>query len=150
TRLATCLDALAGLADNGAAQVMAGRTQRRHALPITFGFKVATGIDELLRHEERLRVAEPRVFTLVFGGAVGARHSFGDKGDVLGQRLAGPLGLGCFEVPSRSVNDHMVEYVLLLALLAATCSKIAQELFVLMSEEYGEVYEELGDLVVGS
>ncbi len=150
TRLATCLDSLAGLADDGAAQVMAGRTQRRHALPITFGFKVATWIDELLRHEERLRAAEPRVFTLVFGGAVGARHSFGDEGEALGRRLAGQLGLGCFDVPSRSVNDHMVEYVLLLALLAATCSKIAQELFVLMSEEYGEVYEELGDLVVGS
>ncbi|WP_166267549.1 lyase family protein [Marinobacter caseinilyticus] len=148
--LAGCLDALAVQAENGAELVMAGRTQRRHALPITFGFKVAAWIDELLRHEERLRTAEPRVFTLIFGGAVGAMHSFGDAGEALSRKLADKLALGCFDVPSRSVNDHMVEYVLLLGLLASSCSKIAQELYVLMSEEYGEVYEDLGADVVGS
>lgn len=149
-RLADCLDVLAVLAESSADMVMAGRTQRRHALPITFGFKVAAWIDELLRHEERLRSAEPRVFTLIFGGAVGAMHSFGMQGEALSQRLASHLALHRFEVPSRSASDHIVEYVLLLGLLAATCSKIAQELYVLMSEEVGEVYEDLGEAVVGS
>lgn len=148
--LAGCLDALATLADNSAEIVMAGRTQRRHALPITFGYKVAAWIDELLRHEERLRSAEPRVFALIFGGAVGAMHSFGAQGQALSQRLADQLGLRCFDVPSRSASDHIAEYVLLLGLLATTCAKIAQELYVLMSEEVGEVYEDLGDAVVGS
>lgn len=148
--LAGCLDALAGHAETGAGVVMAGRTQRRHALPITFGFKAAGWIDELLRHEERLRTAEPRVFTLVFGGAVGAMHSFGDSGEALNQVLARNLSLGKFDVPSRAVNDHMVEYVLLIGFLASTCAKIAQELYTLMSEEFGEVYEDLGDEVIGS
>lgn len=147
---AGCLDALAIHAEQGATVVMAGRTQRRHALPITFGFKVAAWIDELLRHETRFREATPRVFTLIFGGAVGAWHSFNGQGETLQRTLAARLGLGCFDVPSRSVYDHVVEYILLLGLLASTCSKIAQELFVLMSEEYGEVYEDLGDAVVGS
>lgn len=149
-RLADCLEALAGQAENGARVVMAGRTQRRHALPITFGFKAAGWIDELLRHDERLREAEPRVFTLIFGGAVGAMHSFGQSGEALNRLLAQNLSLGSFDVPSRAVNDHMVEYVLLLGFMATTCSKIAQELYTLMSEEYGEVYEDLGKEVIGS
>ncbi|WP_218278869.1 adenylosuccinate lyase family protein [Pseudomonas sp. MYb185] len=148
--LAGCLEALALLAENGSDMVMAGRTQRRHALPITFGFKAAAWIDELLRHEERLRTAEPRVFALIFGGAVGAMHSFGSQGEALSKSLARNLALHCFDVPSRSASDHLIEYVLLLGLLAATCGKIAQELYVLMSEEFGEVYEDLGDAVVGS
>ena len=144
------LEALATHAEQGATVVMAGRTQRRHALPITFGFKVAGWIDEMLRHETRFREAEPRVFTLVFGGAVGAWHSFSGQGEILQRTLAARLGLGYFAVPSRSVYDHIVEYIMLLALLASTCAKIAQELFTLMAEEYGEVYEDLGDAVVGS
>lgn len=148
--LAGCLEALAEVAESSSRMVMAGRTQRRHALPITFGFKAAAWIDELLRHEERLRSAEPRVFALIFGGAVGAMHSFGAQGEALSQRLAANLELHCFDVPSRSASDHIVEYILLLGLLAATCGKIAQELYMLMSEEVGEVYEDLGDAVVGS
>ncbi len=149
-RLAGSLDALAGHAEQGATVVMAGRTQRRHALPITFGFKVAVWIDELLRHETRFREAEPRVFTLIFGGAVGGWHSFDGQGEALQRELAARLALGCFQVPSRAVYDHMVEYILLLGLLASTCAKIAQELFTLMSEEIGEVQEDLGEAVVGS
>lgn len=148
--MAGCLDALACQADTGASVVMAGRTQRRHALPITFGFKTAAWIDELLRHKERLQEAEPRVFTLIFGGAVGAMHSFDGQGEALNQQLARKLSLSNFDVPSRSVNDHMVEYVLLTGFLASTCAKIAQELYTLMSEEVGEVYEDLGDEVIGS
>jgi 3-carboxy-cis,cis-muconate cycloisomerase len=54
------------------------------------------------------------------------------------------------EVPSRAGTDHVAEYVLLLALFSATCSKIARELYALMADELGEVYEQLGDEVVGS
>ena len=148
--LANCLDALANQAESGAEVVMAGRTQRRHALPITYGFKAAGWIDELLRHKERFEEAEPRVFTLIFGGAVGAMHSFGGSGEALSRVIANHLGLSHVDVPSRSVNDHLIEYVLLLGFLASTCAKIGQELYTLMSEEVGEVYEDLGDEVIGS
>ncbi|WP_150910219.1 class-II fumarase/aspartase family protein [Marinobacter halotolerans] len=148
--LANCFDALANQAESGSDVVMAGRTQRRHALPITYGFKAAGWIDELLRHKQRFQEAEPRVFTLIFGGAVGAMHSFGGAGEALNRAMAHRLGLSYVDVPSRSVNDHLIEYVLLLGFLASTCAKIGQELYTLMSEEVGEVYEDLGDEVVGS
>ena len=60
--LATLLRHLADHAEAAREYPMAGRTHGQHALPITFGFKVATWIDELLRHEERLRQLEPRTF----------------------------------------------------------------------------------------
>src|SRR3954465_12283926 len=52
--LGDVLSAAAGLAERGAALAMAGRTHGQHAVPVTFGFKVAVWIDELLRHVDRL------------------------------------------------------------------------------------------------
>jgi len=51
------LAAMADLAERGADMVLAGRTHGQHAVPATFGYKVAVWIDELLRHVERLRQA---------------------------------------------------------------------------------------------
>ena len=79
-RLGDVLLKLAGLAEGGAEMLMAGRTNFRHALPITFGFKVAGWIDEFLRHRDRFAGAEPRVFASLWGGAVGAMHAFGEQG----------------------------------------------------------------------
>ncbi len=63
---------LADLAREYADTPMAGRTNRRHAVPITFGFKIAGWIEELARAVDRLDDAGRRTFCLPFGGAVGA------------------------------------------------------------------------------
>src|SRR5678816_2432158 len=47
------LSAMADLAERTADMPMAGRTHGQHAVPATFGYKVAVWIDELLRHVER-------------------------------------------------------------------------------------------------
>ncbi|MEX6508977.1 lyase family protein [Jiella sp. M17.18] len=144
------LASLAGLAERHAATVTVARTNLRQALPITFGFKVAGWIEEWLRHRERLDAAAPRVFRAQWGGAVGAMHAVGAQGPELNRRLARRLGLGHFQVPSRAALDCTAEYVLLLGLLAATSSKIARDLYVMMADEYGEAAEALGDDAVGS
>jgi 3-carboxy-cis,cis-muconate cycloisomerase len=144
------LASLADLAEQGSEMIMAGRTQRRQALPITFGFKAAGWIDELLRHLNRFDEFEPRFFCLQFGGAVGAMQSFGDHGPEINQRLAQRLALYPLKVPVRSSNDYLAEYVSTMTLYATTCSKIAQEIYTLMSDEIGEVAEEQGADVVGS
>ena len=149
-RLAAIFERLAALAETHADSLAAGRTNRRHALPITFGFKVGAWIEELLRHEARLEGVRPRVFTLLWGGAIGAMHSFGERGPELNRKLAARLGLEASVIPSRAAADHIAEYVLLLALFGSTCSKIATELYTLMADEFGEVSEDLGDEVVGS
>src|SRR5437763_11651962 len=71
------LAAAADLAERGAEMPMAGRTHGQHAVPATFGFKVAVWIDELSRHVERFRQAAPRIFVAMLGGAAGTFASLG-------------------------------------------------------------------------
>ena len=75
--------------------LMSGRTHGQHALPITFGFKVACWIDEISRHIERIKESEPRVFKCIFGGAVGTSASFGKYGNKLQKKISNKLGLNC-------------------------------------------------------
>ena len=66
--LAGVLGVAADLAERGAEMVMAGRTHGQHAVPITFGFKVAVWIDEIIRHVTRLRHAGDHAFVAMTGG----------------------------------------------------------------------------------
>ena len=141
---------LGGLAEEHADTPMVARTNRRHALPITFGFKVASWIEELSRTYQRLSETEARVFRLPFGGAVGAMHTFGSQGRALSAILARELDMGEMLVPSRVVNDLFVEYVVGISLLAMTIERVALELYTLMEEEISEVSEVLAKGVVGS
>jgi adenylosuccinate lyase len=52
--LAHATERMGDLAREHAHTLMAGRTNRQHALPITFGFKVAGWIEEMDRNEARL------------------------------------------------------------------------------------------------
>lgn len=148
-RLASIFGKLAGLAEQGAEMPCAGRTNRRQAVPITFGFKVAGWIDEMLRHEDRLVGAEGRVFVSQFGGAIGAMHAFGVHGTALNAAVSQRLGLAPALFPMRSSLDRVAEYIQLLALLGTTCSRVANEFYGLMADEVGEAFEVL-DGAVGS
>lgn len=149
-RLANQLELLAALAEEGADWPCVARTNRRHALPITFGYKVAGWIEELERNIQRLTLAEERAFVLTFGGASGAMHSYGAQGQSLAQAMAGRLGLGVSRVHSRAAVDGLVEYIGALALFAAGCERMGQELYTLMANEFEEVAEDQASGVVGS
>lgn len=149
-QLAAQLAQLADLAERGAEWPCVSRTNRRHALPITFGYKVAGWIEELERNVERLEAVESRAFVLTFGGASGAMHSYGAEGQALAQALAASLGLGVSRVHSRAAVDGLVEYVTTLGLYAAGCERLGHELYTLMANEFEEVSEDQGEGVVGS
>ncbi|WP_417607865.1 lyase family protein [Primorskyibacter flagellatus] len=141
---------LADMAEAHAQTLMAGRTNRQHALPITFGFKVAGWIEELSRAVDRLDGGKRRLSVLPFGGAVGAMHAYGTDGKELNARLAARLGLAPMIVAGRAVNDVFADYVLQLSLLAMSIERIAGEIYLLMTEEIGEVSERLDSGTVGS
>lgn len=149
-RLANQLERLAGLAERGADWPCVARTNRRHALPITFGYKVAGWSEELERNVERLEEVEKRAFVLTFGGASGAMHSYGDRGQPLAEALARRLGLGVSRVHSRAAVDGLVEYIGVLGLHAVGCERMGQELYALMANEFEEVSEDQDAGVVGS
>src|SRR5689334_5288762 len=149
-QLATILTSLADLAERTKDFVLPGRTHGQHAVPATFGFKVAVWIDELCRHVERLRGCERRVFVAMLGGGAGTLASLGDVGLATQQKMAARLGLGAMPVPARTIGDQQAEYVLLLAMLAATCSKVGREIYTLMKQEFGELEEPVPPGTVGS
>jgi 3-carboxy-cis,cis-muconate cycloisomerase len=86
------------------------RRPRRHAVPITFGFKPTGWIDELDRHVSRLRSAEGRVFTAMTGGVAGTLASLGRAGPQVQNAAAAHLGLTPMTAPSRAIADSFAEY----------------------------------------
>jgi len=149
-RLAHLLEALAALAERTRDHLLPGRTHGQHAVPATFGLKVASWIDETCRHVERLRACEPRLFVAMLGGGAGTVASFGDYGMQVQDRMAERLELKSMPVPSRVILDHEAEYVLVLAMFSSTATRIAREIFTLMKDEYGEVEEPVSPGTVGS
>jgi 3-carboxy-cis,cis-muconate cycloisomerase len=149
-QLAAILTALAALADRTSDMLLPGRTHGQHAVPATFGFKVAVWIDELARHVERLRACESRVFVAMLGGGAGTLASLGEPGLRTQEAMALRLGMRPMPMPARTIGDHQAEYVLLLGMLAATSSKIGREIYTLMKQEFGEVEEPVPPGTVGS
>ena len=149
-QLGALLNLLADLAEETKDALLPGRTHGQHAVPATFGYKVAVWIDELCRHVERLRGCEERVFVAMLGGGAGTLASLGELGLPTQALMAQRLGMTPMPVPSRTQSDHQAEYVGLLGLLAGTCSKIGREVYTLMKQEFGELEEPVPPGTVGS
>ena len=148
--VADILDHLGDLAEAHAETVMPGRTHGRHAIPITYGYKVSVWISELLNAQERLQECEKRVFQAMAGGAVGAFNATGETGWRVQQRFAKKLGMYSMPVPSRNIFSHKEEYIMNLALLCNALHKIAEEVYYTGLEEFGEVSEAFQKGTVGS
>jgi 3-carboxy-cis,cis-muconate cycloisomerase len=149
-QIADALDAAAALAEKGAEMPMAGRTHGQHAVPATFGYKVAVWVDELCRHVERFRQAAPRIFVAMLGGGAGTYASLGENGPKVQAGIGRHLGFGSMRVPSRVILDHLAENICLLGMLAASCGRIGREIYTLMKTEFGEVEEPVPPGTVGS
>lgn len=149
-QIADALDAAAGLAERGADMPIAGRTHGQHAVPATFGYKVAVWVDELCRHVERFRQAAPRLFVAMLGGGAGTFASLGEMGPKVQAGIGRQLGFGSMRVPSRVILDHLAENLCLLGMLAASVGRIGREIYTLMKTEFGEVEEPVPPGTVGS
>ena len=134
-------DELAALAQRERDTLMAGRTHGQHALPITFGFKAAVWLDEVHRHVQRLEEIEPRLLVGEFAGAAGTLASLADKGMAVRTRLMAELGLYEPDIAWHAARDRFAEWVALLALIAGTMGRIAQEIILLQKSETAELEE---------
>ncbi|MFV0386075.1 adenylosuccinate lyase [Paracoccus sp. (in: a-proteobacteria)] len=130
--------------------VMVGRTHSVQALPITFGHKCAIWLDELSRHAERLKQAEPRLFVVMLVGAVGSQASYGPRAAEIEARVAKRLGLGATDISWAPSRDRIAEYCTLMAMVAATLSKIGNELTNMQRNEFAEVEEGFTEGKLGS
>ncbi|HBO39288.1 MAG TPA: 3-carboxy-cis,cis-muconate cycloisomerase [Pasteurellaceae bacterium] len=132
---------LADLAKRYRDTPMAGRTHLQQALPVTFGYKVAIWLDMFDRHMERLEQAKPRILVGEFAGAAGTLASLGDKGLAVQKAMMEELGLGVPISTWHVARDGFAEAVNLLALITGSLGKIAYDVMLMASNEFGELYE---------
>jgi len=132
---------LAGLSKRYRDTPMAGRTHPQQALPVTFGYKTAIWLAMFDRHAERLAQLKPRVLVGQFAGAAGTLASLGDKGFEVQKALCEELGLGVPVSTWHVARDGLAEAINFLAVVTGSLGKIALDIMVMASTEFGEVYE---------
>jgi len=141
---------LAALAREHRDTVMAGRTHGQQALPLTFGYKVAIWLDEVRRHQTRMAEAGPRVFRGQFSGAVGTMAAIGEHGLAVQERMFEILGLAVPAISWHVARDTIAEAAFIMAAIAGTMGKIANEVFLLSKTETAELEEPFPAGKVGS
>jgi len=119
--------------------VQIGRTHGIQAEPITFGLKLALWYDELRRNSARFDAAAEDMRVGKISGVVG---TFGHLGPDVEERICERLGLRPAAIASQVISrDRHAAWVSALALLAATCEKIALEIRHLQRTEVREAEE---------
>jgi 3-carboxy-cis,cis-muconate cycloisomerase len=134
-------DALAALAKKYRDTPMAGRSNLQQAVPITFGYKMATLLAAFERHKQRLSEIKARVLVGEFGGAAGTLSSLGKDGLRVQAELMKELKLGQPAISWHTVRDCIAEVGCFLGLVTGSCGKIAFDVKLLMQTEVDEVYE---------
>ncbi|MEW5857115.1 MAG: adenylosuccinate lyase [Cyanobacteriota bacterium] len=119
--------------------VMIGRSHGIHAEPITFGFKLAGWLAEVLRHRERLCNLRQEIATGKISGAVGTYANIDPRVEALAcQKLGLEPDTASTQVISR---DRHANYAQHLALLAASIERFAVEIRNLQRTDVLEVEE---------
>ena len=136
---------LAGLAQKYRSTPIAGRTLMQHALPTTFGAKVAGWLDAIDRHRERLAQTRKRVLVVQFGGAVGTLAALGEKGLQVASAVAGQLNLDLPSAPWHTQRDRVAEVACTLGLCVGTLGKIARDISLHAQTEIAEIFEPAGE-----
>jgi 3-carboxy-cis,cis-muconate cycloisomerase len=134
-------DALAELAKKYRDTPMIGRSNLQQAVPITFGYKMATMLAAFERHKQRLKELKARVLVGEFGGAAGTLSSLGKDGLKVQVELMKELKLGQPAISWHTVRDCIAEVGCFLGLVTGSCGKIAFDVKLLMQTEVDEVQE---------
>lgn len=142
-RIAAGLDALLETLKRRAFEfrdtVCIGRTHGIHAEPYTFGLKLALFFDEFRRNKVRFSTVSDEIRVGKLSGAVG---TFGHITPAAEALVCQRLGLRPAAIASQVISrDLHAHYCSALALIAATCEKIALEIRHLQRTEVREAEE---------
>ena len=134
------------LAEKHKRTVMMGRTHGQHAVPITFGFKVANWAYELRDTIERMKEMKKRLFVMKLSAACGTRNTFVyvmgmEKTHEMVKRVAKRLDLGNPPADLGLRTDRFAELTNNLALLSSLLGRIGLEVRDLQRTEFQEVEE---------
>jgi adenylosuccinate lyase len=119
--------------------VMIGRSHGIHAEPITFGFKLAGWLAEVLRHRDRLCRLRQEIAVGKISGAVGTYANIDPRVEAIAcQNLGLQPDTASTQVISRDRHANFVQH---LALLTATIERFAVEIRNLQRTDVLEVEE---------
>ena len=134
-------DALAALARRYRDTPVVGRSNLQQAIPVTFGYKMATILAAVQRHRERLEQLRPRVLVGEFGGACGTLASISHGAMETQAGLMQELALGQPLIAWHTVRDCIAEVGCFLGLVGGTLGKISMDVKLMMQTEVAEAYE---------
>jgi 3-carboxy-cis,cis-muconate cycloisomerase len=117
------------------------RTLMQHALPTTFGLKLANEAAAFARAAQLLDTAVEKACVLQFAGAAGTLAALGRKGPAVAKRLASELKLPPAGGPWHAQRDRIAELASALGIVIGTCGKFARDISLHMQTEVGEVFE---------
>ncbi|AGI47916.1 adenylosuccinate lyase [Thermoplasmatales archaeon BRNA1] len=119
-----------------------GRTHAQFAIPITYGFKIAGYIAELLRFRERIIEITPRAIAGKMAGAVGTGAALGKNFQKLQIAVMQELDITYEPAATQVVGrDRYTELVCMLATLGTSLERYATEVRNLQRSEISEVSE---------
>ncbi|WP_353932774.1 adenylosuccinate lyase [Okeanomitos corallinicola TIOX110] len=138
-RLEDLIQAIRNKAREHRYTVMIGRSHGIHAEPITFGFKLAGWLAEVLRHQERLQTLRKTIAVGKISGAVGTYANIEPRVEAI---ACAKLGLkpdtASTQVISRDIHADFVQQ---LGLVAASIERFAVEIRNLQKTDVLEVEE---------
>ena len=119
--------------------VMIGRTHGIHAEPITFGFKLATWVDELDRGIVRMKQARDVISVGKISGAVGTHANISPAIEL---EVCAGLDLEAAPISTQIITrDRHAQLIMALAILAASLERFATEVRNMARTEIREVQE---------
>ncbi|PPS45842.1 adenylosuccinate lyase [Chroococcidiopsis sp. TS-821] len=119
--------------------IMVGRSHGIHAEPITFGFKLAGWLAEVIRHQQRLTRLRQDIAVGKISGAVGTYANIDPQVEAI---ACAKLGLKPDTASTQVISrDIHADYVQQLALLAASIERFAVEIRNLQRTDVLEVEE---------
>lgn len=134
--------ALAKLAKRERNTLEVGRTHAQFAIPITFGFKIAGYVAEMLRHRDRLSEIKSRATAGKMAGAVGTGAALGKNFFKIQKTVMDDLGITYEPAATQVVGrDRYTELVCVLANIATSLERYGTEVRNLQRSELSEASE---------
>jgi adenylosuccinate lyase len=129
--------------------VMMGRTHQQHAVPITFGFILATWASEIRDHIERAKESEKRWLLGNLSAVVGTQNTFKELSDTMTARklqenVCTKIGLGTPMIDLHTRTDRFAEVVTNLAELCSSLGKMGINIASGQRSEVMEIEEPYG------
>jgi argininosuccinate lyase len=132
------VDALIAQADSHPDAVMPGRTHLQHAQPVLLAHHLAAHAQALIRDVDRLRDCDRRASLSPYGSGALAGSSLGLDPEAVAREL-GFAGSVANSIDGTAARDIAAEAAFVLAMVGVDLSRIAEEVIVWATVEFGYV-----------